>query len=164
MLASPALLMALVAASLSATAAQAQKARIAGASIERFGGLAGLTAVNFRRTDISAGRVGPDFAIGFVPEFLRARTLLLDIDAGFAYAAPVGPGLLLLKGGPATLFGVGGASDIYFGLQGGMAATVPIEKGCHLRVDLSRRVYFEPGENSFALWSFGVGLAVGPPR
>jgi hypothetical protein len=162
--ASPVPIMALLAAALAATGAQAQGARIAGASIERFGGLAGLTAVNFRRTDVSAGRVGPDLAIGFVPRFLRARTLLVDIDAGFAYAAPVGPGLLLLKGGPATFFGVGGASDIYFGLQGGMAATVPLEQGCHLRLDLSRRVYFEPGESSFSLWSFGIGLAVGPPR
>lgn len=52
-----------------------------------------------------------------------------------------------LKGGPATFFGIGGANGIYLGLHGGMAATVPIEQGCHLRVDLSRRVYFEPGES-----------------
>jgi hypothetical protein len=45
-----------------------------------------------------------------------------------------------------------------------MAATVPLEQGCHLRLDLSRRVYFEPGESSFSLWSVGIGLAVGPPR
>lgn len=69
-----------------------------------------------------------------------------------------------LKGGPAMVFDVGGANDIYLDLHGGMAATVPIEQGCHLRVDLSRRVYFEPGESSFALWSFGIGLALGPPR
>jgi hypothetical protein len=82
--------MVVVAAALAATAAQAREGRITGASIERFGGLARLTAVNFRRTDVGAGRLGPDVAIGFVPEFLRARTLLVDIDAGFAYAAPVG--------------------------------------------------------------------------
>lgn len=36
--------------------------------------------------------------------------------------------------------------------------------GCHLRLDLSRRVYFQPGKSTFGLWSFGVGVAVGPPR
>jgi len=35
------------------------------------------------------------------------RTLLLDLDFGFAYVVLVGPPRLLLKGGAAGFFGIG---------------------------------------------------------
>jgi len=158
------LLVAIFASSCASATAWAQVARFEGASLERFRGEYGFDALNYRRTDLSAGGYGADVAIGFVPEYLRAMTLLLDFDVGFAYAVPVGPARLLLKGGPAGFLAIGEVHDVYPGLQAGVAAAVPLQRRCYARLDLSRRIYFAPGEESLRLWSVGIGLSAALPR
>lgn len=147
--------------SIAPATAPAQAARLTGVSIERFSGYGRFTAVNFRRTDLGPSRVGLDVAIGLVPDYLRDRTLVADLDAGLACVAPVGPVVLLIKGGPASLVAVGEVSKFYFGLQGGAAVVVPLERRSNLRLDVSRRIYFAPAESTVRMWSVGIGFTVG---
>jgi hypothetical protein len=45
------------------------------------------------------------------------------------------------------------------GLQAGVAAIIPLERRCNLRLDLTRRQLFPDG-GSVARWSVGFGLTV----
>jgi len=162
---SPVVLFFIMLARAAACSAQAQSARLIGASVERFTASEGqLTAVNFRLTQLNPGRVGLDVAVGFVPSYLAAQALLLDVDAGVAYPMVAGPVRLLVKGGTASFLGVGQAVVLYPGLQAGLALAIPVERRCNLRLDVSRRLYLDPGEGTIGFWSVGIGLAAGPPR
>jgi hypothetical protein len=144
---------------------QAQGARLIGASVERFTtGEGHLTAVNFRQTQVNPGQVGLDVAVGFVPSYLAVQALLLNLDAGIAYPMVAGPARLLIKGGPASFLGVGQDVVLYPGLQAGFGLAIPLERRCFLRLDLSRRLYLDPGEGTIGFWSIAIGLAAGPPR
>jgi hypothetical protein len=158
-----ALLLGLLASAWIPTTVGAQVARFEGASIERFRGEYRLNVVNYRRTDLTPAGYGSDVAIGFAPDYLGVRTLLLDLDLGFAYAVPVGPARLLLKGGAAAFFAIGEVHDVYPGLQAGVGTALPLQRRCYLRLDLSRRIYLVPGE-TLRLWSVGVGLSAGLPH
>ena len=143
----------------------AQTRVLEGPSIDRFSrGSVRLTTVNFRKTEVTPGRSGLDVAIGFVPDYLGARTLLLHLDGGFAYAMPAGPATVLLKGGAAGFFGLGQVHDFYPGLHVGLALVMPLQARCNVRLELSRRYYYLTGEGALPVWSMGVGLAVGSPH
>ena len=112
-----------------------------GISIERFyheG--ARFTAVNFRLTQM-------DLNAGLVPVALQGGLLLLDLDIGLAKALAIGPATLLLKGGVGNflILGLHADSEFYPGLQGGLAAVLPVQRQFAIRADLSRRVYFPAG-------------------
>ena len=158
------LLLALLVSTGAASMCTAQAAVFQGTSVERFQGVGRLTVVSFRRTNLAAVGYGSDIALGFAPDYLGIRTLLLDLDAGFAYSVPVGPAKLLLKGGGTALVGIGALRDIYPGLQAGVAAIVPLEQRCALRLDLGRRVYLVPGDDVYRFWSVGIGLTVSRPH
>lgn len=160
-----ALLLGMLGPALVSARARAQVARFEGASIERFRGeYLRLNVVNYRRTDLTAHGYGSDVAIGLAPDYLGHRTLLLDLDLGFASAVPIGPARLLLKGGAAGFFGIGQVNDLYPGLHAGVGAAIPLERRCYVRLDLNRRIYFLPDEGAIRLWSVGIGLSAGPPR
>ena len=143
-----------------------QSRGILGLSIERFYHEdARFTAVNFRLTQMSPGRVGVDLNAGLVPVALQGGLLFLDLDVGLAKALAIGPATLLLKGGVGNflLLGLHTESEFYPGLQGGLAAVVPVQRRFAIRADFSRRVYF-PAGGSFPMWSAGIGFAVLPSK
>jgi hypothetical protein len=143
-----------------------QSARVGGVSIERFyfQGYRFLT-VNYRRTDLRKGEAksGMDLVLGFAPNALAVRTAVLQLEAGLARALPVGPGTLLLRGGMSNFLAVGPQSGLVTGLHGGLAALVPLENRASVRVDVTRHFYLGLGGGRVAMWSIGLGFAVGSP-
>jgi hypothetical protein len=134
-----------------------------GGSFERILGSGGqAVAFTYRRTEVSRGGVGLDLAIGIFPVALGYRTVLLQVDAGFAATQALGPAALVLKAGVGSLMGLGLSTQLIPGLQAGVAAIIPLERRCALRLDLTRRQLFPDGEPA-ALWSLGVGLTVRSP-
>lgn len=135
---------------------------ISGVSIERFSEHEyHFTALAYRRTDLTPGWAGLDFGLGLVPNQLRARVVLVEIDAGLARVQAVGPVALMLKGGVSSFVAMIGENEFYPGLQVGLGALVPLERRAALRLDLNRHFYF-PGDGPFQLWSIGLGLVVLP--
>jgi hypothetical protein len=146
------------------TAESWAQSRIAGPSVERFSeGDAGFVTIGLRQTDLSRRGIGLDVAVGLVPKALAERTLLLQVDAGFARALPVGPATVLLKGGIGNFLAVGAENELYPGVQAGVAVVIPLDRRSGLRLDLTRHFYF-PQDGQLALWSLGFSLAVLPPR
>jgi hypothetical protein len=140
--------------------AAAQFSSFEGGSFERILGLGGeATAFTYRRTEVSRHGVGVDLGVGIFPAALASRTVLLQFDAGFARTQAIGPAALVLKAGVAGLTYVGQSAQIIPGLQAGVAAIIPLERRCGLRLDLTRRQFFPDG-GSVALWSLGFGLTV----
>ena len=135
---------------------------ISGVSIERFSeDEYHFTALAYRRTDLTPGWAGLDFGLGLVPNQLRARVALVEIDAGLARAQTVGPVTLMLKGGVGSFIAMFAENEFYPDLQVGLGAVVPLERRSALRLDLNRHFYF-PGDGPFQLWSIGLGLVVLP--
>jgi hypothetical protein len=138
----------------------AQFSSFEGGSFERLLGLSGdAVAFTYRRTEASRQGFGLDLGIGLFPAALGVRTVRLQVDAGFAQTQAIGPGALVLKAGVGSLMDLGQSTQLIPGLQAGIAAVIPLERRCGLRLDLTRRLFFPDGE-SVALWSFGVGLTV----
>lgn len=143
-----------------AVAAGQSATRFAGVSYERFSESdERFVTLAFRRTDLWRDGVGVDFGLGLVPEALGARIVLMEVEAGMAAARTVGPVTLLLKGGVSSFVATWAENEFYPGLDVGVAALVPLERRCSLRLDLSRHFYF-PQDETFRLWSLGVGLSV----
>jgi len=143
-----------------------QSRGLLGLSIERFYHEGPqFTAVNFKLTQLSPGRVGVDLSAGLVPVALQGGLLFLDLDIGLAKALAIGPATLLLKGGVGNflILGLHADSEFHPGLQGGLAAVLPVQRQFAIRADLSRRVYF-PAGGSFPMWSAGIGFAVLPSK
>jgi hypothetical protein len=146
------------------TAESWAQSRIVGPSVVRFSdGDASFVTVGLRRTDLARSGNGLDLAVGFVPQVLAARILLLQVDAGFARALPVGPATVLLKGGVGNFLGLGAETEFYPGVQAGLAAVIPVARRLRMRVDLTRHFYFPQG-GQLALWSLGFSLAELPLR
>jgi hypothetical protein len=140
--------------------AAAQFSAFEGGSFERILGLGGqATAFTYRRTEVSRRGLGLDLGVGIFPAALAVRTVLLQFDAGFAKTQAIGPAALVLKAGAGSLMNLGQSAQIILGLQAGVAAIIPLERRCGLRLDLTRRQLFPDG-GSVALWSLGVGLTV----
>jgi hypothetical protein len=140
------------------------QSRIVGPSVERFSdGDASFVTLGLRRTDLARSGSGLDVALGLVPKELFSSILLLQVDAGFARALPVGPATVLLKGGIGNFLALGAENELYPGVQAGVAVVIPIDRRSGLRVDLARHLYFPQG-GQIALWSLGFSLAVLPPR
>ena len=138
----------------------AQSSVLEGGSFERVLGLAGhAAAVTYRRTEVSRGGLGLDLGVGIFPAALAARAVLLQFDAGFAQALAIGPATLVLKAGAGSLLKLGQSAQVIPGLQAGVAAIIPLERCCSLRVDLTRRLLFPDG-GPVGQWSIGVGLTV----
>jgi hypothetical protein len=138
----------------------AQFSSFEGASFERVLGRGEpAVAFTYRRTEASRGGLGVDLGVGIFPAALAVRTVLLQFDGGFAYTQAIGPAALVLKAGAGSLMAVGPSARIIPGLQAGVAAIIPLERRCALRLDLTRRELFPDGE-PVALWSLGVGLTV----
>lgn len=141
------------------TAESWAQSRLFGPSIERFSeGEGSFVTLGFRRTDLGRSGNGVDVAVGLVPQGLGVKMLLLQVDAGFAQALPVGPATVLLKGGFGNFVALGAQTELYPGLQAGIAAVIPLERRCALRVDLTRRFY-SPRDGLSARWSIGFSLA-----
>jgi len=85
--------------------------------------------------------------------------VLLQFDAGFAQALAIGPATLVLKAGVGSLLNLGQSAQVIPGLQAGVAAIIPLERRCGLRLDLTRRQVF-PESGSIGLWSIGFGFTV----
>jgi hypothetical protein len=131
-----------------------------GASVERLLGQGGqAVAFTYRRTEASRHGLGVDLAVGIFPAALGVRTVLLHFDAGFAKTQAIGPAALVLKAGAGSLMAVGQSARIIPGLQAGVAAIIPLERRCALRLDLTRRQLFPVG-GPVARWSIGFGLTV----
>lgn len=138
----------------------AQFSAFEGGSFERFLGQGGhAIAFTYRRTEVSWRGFGPDLAVGVFPAALAVRIVRLQVDAGFARTQALGPAALVLKAGVGSLLDLGPSTQITPGLQGGIAAVIPLERRGGLRLDLTRRVLFPDG-GSVALWSIGIGLTV----
>ena len=138
----------------------AQFSSFEGASVERILGLGGqAVAFTYRRTEASRHGLGVDLAVGIFPAALGFRTVLLQVDAGFARTQAIGPAALVLKAGVGSLMDLGQSAQIIPGLQAGVATIIPLERRGGLRLDLTRRQLFADGE-SVALWSIGFGLTV----
>jgi hypothetical protein len=135
---------------------------LSGASVERyFQGDQSFIAVSYRRTELERGGVGLDFGLGLVPQELRSNVVLMGLDVGLAGARRLGPATVMLKGGVSSFVTFWAENELYPGLQAGIAAVVPLERRCGLRLDLARHVYF-PARGTFQLWSIGIGLTVHP--
>lgn len=146
--------------------ASAQSGRLAGVSIERFYSEDyRFVTVNYRRTDLRErdAKTGMDLAVGFAPIALRANTAVLQVDAGFASALPVGPGTLLLRGGMSNFLAVGQETGFVSGFHGGLAVIVPLQKQARVRLDVTRHFYVGFGDGPVAMWSIGLGLAAISP-
>ena len=140
--------------------ASAQSSVLEGGGFERILGLSGdAVAFTYRRTEVSRRGSGLDLAIGLFPAALGMRTVRLQVDAGFAATQTIGPAALVLKAGVGSLMDLGLLTQLIPGLQAGVAAIIPLERRCALRLDLTRRQLFPDGE-PVALWSLGVGLTV----
>ena len=140
--------------------ASAQSSVLGGGGFERILGLSGdAVAFTYRRTEVSRRGSGLDLAIGLFPAALGMRTVRLQVDAGFAATQTIGPAALVLKAGVGSLMDLGVSTRLIPGLQAGVAAIIPLERRCALRLDLTRRQLFPDGE-PVALWSLGVGLTV----
>jgi hypothetical protein len=140
------------------------QSRLVGPSVERFSyGDGNFVTFGLRRTDLARGGSGADLAVGLVPEALGSRTLLLQVDAGFAQALPVGPATVLLKGGMGNFLALGAQTELYPGVQAGIAVVFPLQRRLKLRLDLSRHLYF-PQHGPVGLWSVSIGLAEPPAR
>ena len=140
--------------------AAAQFSSFKGASVERILGLdRQATAFTYRRTEVSRRGLGVDLGVGIFPAALAYRTVVLQFDAGFAKTQAIGPAALVLKAGAGSLMILGQSAQIIPGLQAGVAAIIPLERCCGLRLDLTRRLFFPDG-GSVAHWSLGVGLTV----
>ena len=140
--------------------ASAQSSVLGGGGFERILGLSGdAVAFTYRRTEVSRRGSGLDLAIGLFPAALGMRTVRLQVDAGFAATQTIGPAALVLKAGVGSLMDLGLLTQLIPGLQAGVAAIIPLERRCALRLDLTRRQLFPDGE-PVALWSLGVGLTV----
>jgi hypothetical protein len=138
----------------------AQYSVLEGGSFERLLGLSGdAVAFTYRRTEASRRGFGLDLGVGLFPAALGLRTVRLQVDGGFAQTQAIGPAALVLKAGVGSLMDLGQLTQLIPGLQAGVAAIVPLERRCALRIDLTRRQFFPNGE-SVALWSIGVGLTV----
>lgn len=134
--------------------------RISGVSVERFSGDDyRFVALAYRRTELARSGAGLDLGLGLVPELLRARVALVEVDVGPTRAQSIGPVTLLLKGGVSSFIALLAENEFYPGLQAGVAAIIPLERRCGLRLDLNRHFYF-PQEGPFQLWSVGIGLVV----
>jgi hypothetical protein len=146
------------------TAESRAQSRIFGPSVERFSDRDGgrFVTIGLRRTDLARSGSGLDVAVGLVPVALAERTLLLQVDAGFAQALPVGPATVLLKGGIGNFVALGAETELYPGVQAGVAVVIPVDRRGGLRLDLARHLYFPQGGH-IALWSLGFSLAVLPP-
>jgi hypothetical protein len=146
------------------TAESWAQSRIFGPSVERFSeGEGSFVTLGFRRTDLARSGNGVDVAVGLVPQGLGVKMLLLQVDAGFAQALPVGPATVLLKGGFGNFLALGAQTELDPGVQAGIAAVIPLQRRCAVRVDLTRHFYF-PRDGQYGLWSLSFGLAVPPPR
>lgn len=155
----PALLPCLLLAAV-AHGASAQSLVLEGGSFERVLGAPGhAAAFTYRRTEASRQGFGLDLGIGLFPAALVVRTVRLHVDAGFALTQAIGPAALVLKAGAGSLMDLGLSTQLIPGLQAGVAAIIPLQRGCGLRVDLTRRQLFPDGE-SVARWSIGVGVTV----
>jgi len=140
----------------------AQSSVLEGGSVERFLGQAGhAVAFTYRRTEASRRGLGLDLAVGIFPAALAVRLVRLQVDAGVARTQALGPAALVLKAGVGSRLDVGPSPEIIPGLQAGLAAVIPLERRCGLRLDLTRRVLFPEG-GSVAQWSIGVGLTLLP--
>ena len=140
--------------------ASAQSSVLGGGGFERILGLSGdAVAFTYRRTEVSRRGSGLDLAIGLFPAALGMRTVRLQVDAGFAATQTIGPAALVLKAGVGSLMDLGLLTQLIPGLQAGVAAIIPLERRCALRLDLTRRQLFPDG-TPVALWSLGVGLTV----
>jgi hypothetical protein len=138
----------------------AQSSVVEGGSVERYLGQGGhAVAFTYRRTEASRRGLGLDLAVGIFPAWLAVRTARLQVDAGFAQTQALGPAALVLKAGVGSLLDVGPSPQIIPGLQVGIAATIPLEARCSLRLDLTRRQLFPVG-GPVARWSIGFGLTV----
>jgi hypothetical protein len=140
--------------------ASAQSSVLEGGSFERVLGLPGhAAAFTYRRTEASRRGFGLDLGIGLFPVALIVRTVRLQLDAGFAFTQAIGPAALVLKAGAGSLMDLGLSTQLIPGLQAGVAAIIPVERRCGLRVDLTRRQLFADG-GSVARWSIGFGVTV----
>jgi hypothetical protein len=138
----------------------AQSLVFQGGSFERVLGLPGhAVAFAYRRTEASRRGFGLDLGLGLFPVALTVRTVRLQVDAGFALTQAIGPAALVLKAGAGSMMDLGQSTQLIPGLQAGVAAIIPLEGRCSLRLDLTRRQLFPAGE-SVARWSIGFGLAV----
>jgi hypothetical protein len=138
----------------------AQFSSFEGGSFERDLGLGGQpVAFTYRRTEVSRGGLGLDLGVGIFPAALAARAVLLQFDAGFAQALAIGPATLVLKTGVGSLVNLGQSVQVIPGLQAGVAAIIPLERRCGLRLDLTRRQIY-PQSGSIGLWSIGFGFTV----
>lgn len=138
----------------------AQFSSFEGGSFERDLGLGGQpVAFTYRRTEVSRGGLGIDLGVGIFPAALAARAVLLQFDAGIAQALVIGPATLVLKAGAGSLLNLGQSVQVIPGLQAGVAAIIPLERRCGLRLDLTRRQLF-PASGSLGLWSIGFGFTV----
>jgi hypothetical protein len=138
----------------------AQFSSFEGGSFERILGLGGqAVAFTYRRTEVSRRGPGVDLAVGLFPAALAVRTVLFQVDAGFARTQAIGPAALVLKAGVGSLMNLGQSARIIPGLQAGVAAIIPLERRGGLRLDLTRRQFFSDG-GSVALWSIGFGFTV----
>jgi hypothetical protein len=146
------------------TAESWAQSRIVGPSVERFSeGDGNFVTLGLRRTDLARSGNGVDVAVGLVPEALGARVLLLQVDAGFARALPIGPATVLLKSGMGNFLALGAQTELYPGVQAGIGLVLPLQRRLRLRVDLTRRLYF-PQDGRLGLWSVSVGLDELPAR
>lgn len=142
----------------------AQSSVLEGGSFERVLGQPGhAAAFTYRRTEASRRGLGIDMAVGLFPAALAVRTVRLQVDAGFAWTQALGLAALVLKAGVGSRLDVGPSPELIPGLQAGIAAVIPLERRCGLRLDLTRRQLFPDG-GSVAQWSFGVGLTLLPLR
>jgi hypothetical protein len=138
----------------------AQFSSFEGGSFERVLGLGGqAVAFTYRRTEASWHGLGVDLAVGIFPAALADRTVLLQLDAGFARTQAIGPATLVLKAGASSMMNLGQSAQIIPGLQVGVATIIPLERRSGLRLDLTRRQFLADGE-SVALWSIGFGFTV----
>lgn len=140
----------------------AESSVLEGGSFERVLGQGGhAVAFTYRRTEASRRGLGLDLAVGLFPAALAVRTVRLQVDAGFARTQALGPAALVLKAGVGSRLDVGPSPELIPGLQAGIAAVIPLERRCGLRLDFTRRILFPDG-GSVAQWNIGVGLTVLP--
>jgi hypothetical protein len=130
----------------------------AGASVDRFiYEDAGITAVSFRYSRLTARQVGTEIGVSLFPDALSAGSLYLAPDLGAALNIPGSGFSGLLKAGVSALTGLGGGFAFQPGYHFGGGMIVQTGKRSGVRLDVIRHYYRIDNETE-GLWSVGLGF------
>ncbi|MEP7326942.1 MAG: VTT domain-containing protein [Gemmatimonadota bacterium] len=124
-----------------------------------------FTTVTLHVTQLNAGGLSPNFAVGLFPTLFPAYEIVTSIDAGIGYNISLPRVTILPYLGASSLFEIGAYNSAGpIGLHVGVGVLINFSDNNAIRLDLTRREYFSQDRELRSSLSLGVGVSGVQPR